>query len=414
MSSEVSAQVRNAHDVLRSIRRVKTRMQLQEAYDNLITFIRTTRQKMLERAARVEAGRARNSPKGHTRGAASASPSTSFYPTPSHDILEAQGGMSQLKQVSLLSGAFCRRVEYVLRSTYAYADVDDTTPHGPATVRVSACMAELAAELCLFRTPALNRFLGLPSSEEIATWSSVGTAPVDCALSYATGDLSDYRLYRRMRAHDYLQQLLAQPQWNTASITHVIVTINETLSTPLDTFDLCTSDEAVEATCVVTPLRDPISQTLMRTPARGAACVHLEMFDVENFVRATQQRSLGAVDVGGPCPLCGRFVSLSALRVDWRAMETMARYEAASATDGNNTSEGVPALGADCALEWNTEKRTVTVVHGRRSAADASTALGEDAEEPNTAPQRTSRGDSAEVVTKKRRIEIGGHVLYAD
>lgn len=407
MSSEVSAQVRNAHDVLRSIRRVKTRMQLQEAFDNLITFIRTSRQKMVEHAARVEAGRARNSPKGHPCSAAgsagSSASSSSAYPTQLHDSLEAQGGMSQLKQVSLLSGAFCRRVEYVLRSTYTYADVDDTTPRGPSTVRVSTCMAELAAELHLFRTPALNRFLGLPGAEETPTWSAVGTAPVDCALSYATGDLNDYRLYRRMRAHDYLQQLLAQPQWNTASITHVIVTINETLSAPVDTFDLCGGDEAVEATCVVTPLRDPISQTLMRTPARGAGCAHLEMFDVESFVKATQQRSLGAVDVGGPCPLCGQFVSLSALRVDWRAMETMARCEAAATAP----------LSVDAALEWNTEKRTVTLVHGKRNAGDDSTALNDDGDEPDT-PHRAPRGEPAEVVTKKRRIEIGGHVLYAD
>lgn len=409
MSTEASTQVRSAHDVLCSIRRVKSRMQLQEAYTNLLTFIRTSRQKMLERAARAETARARNSPKGHLRHAASSSSSL----TPSHDSLEAQGAMSQLKQVSLLSGAFCRRVEYVLRSTYAYADVDEATSHGPSTVRVNTCMAELATELGLFNTPALNRFLAVSGKEDMPTWSAAGSSPVDCALSYATGDLDDYRLYRRIRAHDYLQQLLAQPQWSTASIAHVIVTINETLATPLDAFDLCTGDEAVEATCIVTPLRDPISQTVIRIPARGASCVHVELFDVESFVKATQQRSLGAVDVGGPCPLCGQFVSFSALRVDRRAMAAMAQYEATATSTAGGTARP-PPLTADCALEWNTEKHTVRVVQGRRTAVDESMALADDGDEPDTPQRDTHARESAESVIKKRRIEIGGHVLYAD
>ncbi|KPA80674.1 hypothetical protein ABB37_04855 [Leptomonas pyrrhocoris] len=404
MPLETSAQVHNAHDVLRSIRRVKTQMQLQETYGGFLAFIRTSRQKMLERAARAEAARTRSSPKDPLRTAASASPS--------HDSLEAQGAMSQLKQVSLLAGAFCRRVEYVLRSTYAYADVDDAMPHGPATVRVNTCMAELAAELRLFNTPALNRFLSVAGKDEAPTWSAAGSSPVDCTLSYATGDLNDYCLYRRLRAHDYLQQLLAQPQCNTASITRVIVTINETLSAPVDAFELCAGDEAVETTCVVTPLRDPISQTVMRTPARGSNCVHLEMFDVENFVKATQQRSLGTVDVGGPCPLCSQFISLAAIRVDRRAMEAMEEYEKFNG-DSSDTAARVP-LDADCALEWNTERRTVRVVHGKRSAMDASTtALTEDGNDADT-PRKSSRSEPAGTATKKRRIEIGGHVLYAD
>jgi hypothetical protein len=410
MSADAPAQVRNAHDVLHGIRRVKTRMQLQEAYSSLLTFIRTSRQKMLERAARI-----RSSPKGHPRSSAAASSSSSLS-SQLHESLEAQGAMSQLKQVSLLSGAFCRRVEYVLRSTYAYADVDDATPHGPATVRINRCMAELAAELSLFNTPALNRFLSATVKEDTPAWSAIGFSPVDCALSYATGDLDDYRLYRRIRAHDYLHQLLAQPQWNTASIAHVIVTINETLSVPADAFELCTGDDAVEATCVVTPLRDPISQTVLRIPARGARCVHLEMFDVESFVQATQQRSLGTVDVGGPCPLCGQFVSLSSIRVDTRAMAAMADYEKQSEGDsddrGNASAHG--PLTADCALEWNTEQHTVRVVQGKRAVpTGASTALAEDGDELD-APHGASHDEPAETAPKKRRIEIGGHVLYAD
>ncbi|KPI87705.1 hypothetical protein ABL78_3178 [Leptomonas seymouri] len=405
MSLEAPVQVRNAHDILRSIRRVKTQMQLQAAYGHLITFIRASRQKMMERAAHAGAARAKNSPKGHLRVA------TPAYAPPSHDSLEIQGVVSQLKQVSLLSGAFCRRVEYVLRSTYAYADVDDAMPQGPSTVRLNTCMAELAAELNLFSTPALNKFLGSPGMEDAPTWTVAGSSPVDCALSYATGDLDDYRLYRCLRANDYLQQLLAQPQWNTASIAHVIMTIDETLSDPVDTFDLCMGDEAVETTCVVTPLRDPISQTVIRIPARGSKCVHLEMFDVESYVKATQQRSFGTVDIGGPCPLCSKFVSLSAIRVDKRAMEAMKQYEKLH-EDSADTPSGM-ALDADCALEWNTERRTVRVVRGERVSMGASTALTEDGDDADT-PRKSSRGDPVEAATKKRRIEIGGHVLYAD
>ncbi|GET90547.1 hypothetical protein, conserved [Leishmania tarentolae] len=394
MPADAEHVVHHAHDVLRSIRRVKTTAQLQEAYDGLLTFVRTTHRQ-------VEAQAAKNATPG-TNDACKAY--VQVPPTPS---VEAQAAMSQLKQVSLLCGAFCRRVEHVLRTTYTYADVDDTMHGSIATGHMSVYMAQLTEELKRFNTPAVNDFLGTATKLDALSTSTLSLSSVDCVLSYGIGDLCDYRLCRRKRAQAYLQQLLAQPQWNAAAITQVIVSLNETLSTPANPFSVCASDEAVEATCVVTPLRDPISQTVIRIPGRGKACVHLELFDVESFVQATQQRSFNTVDVGAPCPLCSRMVNLLSIRVDMQALEAMRSYE----------SEAVPAvpscLTADCALEWNTNTRTVTVVRGRRGTSDEESAVGEDRDERAT-PLRGPRDDAPETATKKRRIEIGGHVLYAD
>lgn len=387
--------MRHAHDVLRAIRRVKTTLQLNDAFESLITFLRATRQQ-------VEA----QTTKSATRGIAGPGPGAYLH-VPPNPAADAQAVMSQLKQVSLLCGAFCRRVEHVLRTTYTYADVDDATHRGPTAVRVSACVAQLAEELQRFNTPAVNRLFAAaahPSS------TSPASSPVDCVLSYGVGDLCDYQLCRRKRAQAYLQQLLAQPQWNTAAVCQVIVSLNETLSSPVDTFALCTTDEAVEATCVVTPLRDPISQAVIRLPARGEQCVHLEMFDVERFLQAAQQRSFNTVDVAAPCPLCSRPVHLSTLRVDTRALEAMRAYDKAAASPAAD----LPPLTADCALEWNTESRTVTVVRGKRGAlTEAGGTIADDHAE-ETPPSLRPRDDTPETSTKKRRIEIGGHVLYAD
>ncbi|KAK7200239.1 MIZ/SP-RING zinc finger containing protein [Novymonas esmeraldas] len=403
-------EVRHAHDVLRGIRRVKTILQLQEAYEGLLTFLRATREQV-EAQSCVRSGGGSSSTSRHA--------SKAFLHVPANPLLEAQTAVSQLKQVSLLCGAFCRRVEHVLRTTYTYADVDDTAHRGPAAVRVSACVAQLTEELQRFNTPAVNRLLaaatktsGLPSA------SSSVSSPVDCVLSYGVGDLRDYRLCRRKRAQSYLQQLLVQPQWNTSAITQVIVTLSETLATPADTFALCAGDEAVQATCVVTPLRDPISQTVIRIPARGETCVHLELFDLESFVQATQQRAFTAVDAGAPCPLCSRTVHLATVRVDTRALEAMQCYErtpaAASLTTSLTTSPPPLALTADCALEWNTESKTVTVVFGRRGGSAEAGVVGEEPEEPTTPSLEAREAAQEAVAAKKRRIEIGGHVLYAD
>ncbi|CAG9577993.1 conserved hypothetical protein [Leishmania major strain Friedlin] len=402
MSADAGHDVHHAYDVLRGIRRVRTTAQLQEACDGLLAFVRTTHQL-------VEAQAAKNAAPGMK------DTSEAYLQVSSNPSAEAQAAMSQLKQVSLLCGAFCRRVEHVLRTTYTYADVDDASHGGLSTVHVSAYMAQLTKELQRFNTPAVNHFLAAATKTDALSTSTLYVSSVDCVLSYGIGDLCDYRLCRRKRAQAYLQQLLAQPQWNAAAITQIIVSLNETLSTPVDPFAVCTSDESVEATCVVTPLRDPISQTVIRIPARGEKCVHLELFDVESFVQATQQRSFNTVDVGAPCPLCSRTVHLLSIRVDTRALEAMRSYEraATAAVSSSSSSDAPPPLTADCALEWNTDSRTVMVVRGRRGASAEESAVGEDQEEPAT-PSRGQRADASDTVTKKRRIEIGGHVLYAD
>ncbi|CAJ1010416.1 putative MIZ/SP-RING zinc finger containing protein [Leishmania naiffi] len=405
MSANTREHVDHAHDVLRGIRRVRTTVQLQEAYDGLLAFLKTTRQQVETQAA--------NSAASGIKG--SSGSSKVYLQVPSNPLTEAQAAMSQLRQLSLLCGAFCRRVEHLLRTTYTYADVDDATHHGLATVHVSTYMTQLTEELQRFNTPAVNRFLAAASETSAVSTSPWPVSPVDCVLSYGIGDLFDYRLCRRKRAQTYLQYLLAQPQWSAAAITQVIVSLNETLSTPADPFSVCTGDEAVEATLFVTPLRDPISQTVIRIPARGETCVHLELFDVESFVQATQQRSFSTMDVGAPCPLCSRTVHLSSIRVDAQALEAMRSYErAAAATAVSSTSSAAPSpLTAECALEWNTDTRTVRVVRGGRGASTGASAVGEDQEEPAT-PLQGARDDAPEVVMKRRRIEIGGHVLYAD
>ncbi|KAG5499118.1 hypothetical protein GH5_03822 [Leishmania sp. Ghana 2012 LV757] len=402
MSADVRHNVRRAHDVLRDIRRVRTMAQLQEACDALLIYLRAARQLVEAQAAKSAAPDTKDSPGAYAQ--ALTDPST-----------EAQAAMSHLKQVSLLCGAFCRRVEHVLRSTYTYADVDEATHRGLASVRVSAYMTQLTKELQHFNTPAVNRLLAAVTKASALSTTRLSVSPVDCVLSYGIGDLCDYRLCRRKRAQNYLQQLLAQPQWNAAAITQVIVSLNETLSTQVDTFEVCTGDEGVVATCIVTPLRDPISQTLIRIPARGDKCVHLELFDLESFVQATQQRSFNAVDVGAPCPICSRAAHLSSIRVDTRALEAMRIYDRASATSAVSSSlpDMSSPLTADCALEWNTETRTVTVVPGRRGASTGESSVGEDHEESATASRGLHNG-APEAATKKRRIEIGGHVLYAD
>ncbi|KAG5474197.1 hypothetical protein CUR178_04310 [Leishmania enriettii] len=376
--------------------------QLQEAFDALLTYLRTARQLVEAQVAKSAAPNTKGSPGAYVQ--ALADPSA-----------EAQASMSHLKQVSLLCGAFCRRVEHVLRSTYTYADVDEATHRGLASVRVSAFMTQLTKELQHFNTPAVNRLLAAATKASALSTTRLSVSPVDCVLSYGVGDLCDYRFCRRKRAQTNLQQLLAQPQWNAAAITQAIVSLNETLSTQVDTFAVCTGDEGVVATCIVTPLRDPISQTLIRIPARGDKCAHLELFDLESFVQAAQQRSFNAVDVGAPCPICSRAAHLSSIRVDTRALEAMRSYERASSASA--VSSSLPDLSspltADCALEWNTETRTVTVVRGRRGASTEESSVGEDHEESATASRGRHNG-APEAATKKRRIEIGGHVLYAD
>ncbi|KAG5490303.1 hypothetical protein JKF63_00423 [Porcisia hertigi] len=404
MSGEARQSTLSAHDVLRGIRRVKTTLQLQEAYDALLAFLRTTYQQVMAHAAKNTA----------SANEGSSGMSNTDLNVPSKTVDPAQQAVSQLRQVSLLCGAFCRRVEHVLRTTYAYADVDDANCCGIATVHVSAYMAQLAEELQRFKTPAVDQLVAAAASKTNAL--SASTSSVDCVLSYGVGDLCDYRVCRCKRARAYLQQLLAQPQWNTAAIAQVIVSLNETFATPGDTFSMCTSDEAVKATCVVTPLRDPISQTVIRIPARGESCVHLEMFDVESFVQATQQRSFNTVDVGAPCPLCSRKVLLSSIHVDRRALEAMRSYEkavAAAAVSSSSSSAPLPPLDVDCALEWNTDNHTVRVVRDKRGSPTEESAVGDDQEGPARPPGEPCE-DTTEVVIKRRRIEIGGHVLYAD
>ena len=72
----------------------------------------------------------------------------------------------------------------------------------------------------------------------------------------------------------------------------------------------------VEVNCKELSLVCPISRTLMKIPARGAGCRHVECFDLESFLTSINQvRSRR--DPSGSCPECNSDLRASTLQVDF-------------------------------------------------------------------------------------------------
>lgn len=394
------------HDILRDIRRVKTVKQLSDVYDSLIGYLRRHLAIVME-AARLHAHR---SPRDDGTDGVTGIPSS----------------MEHLMQCSLLTGAFCRQVEHLLHSWRAYTDVEVVASMKSSTT-ISACVTELSQLLLSTDTPLVNTYLEYHSPPVSSPpLHSSPPSRVACALAYGLGELEDYHVYRRLRTQHRFLNLIAQPRWDTAAITQAVVILNETLREEGADVALpfSASEDGVEATCFVTPLRDPISQAVIQVPVRGALCCHVELFDLESFVKVTHQRTVSTVDVGSPCPICSKSVLLASIRVDslaWDAMRDFSRTKAESgdgkASSATSGAAACSTLTADCVLEWDTVAKTVRVVAAQRHHPSSSVTtlsrpgdgVAEAEREDDEAPSNAQSG-----VMKRRRIEIGGHVLYAD
>lgn len=256
-----------------------------------------------------------------------------------------------------------------------------------------------------------------------------GGAPA-MALTYGVGEVRDFAVHQRARAIDRLRVLVntASPsRWGVESIVEAAWEIS--IFSPEAGSSRKSAKQgqaaAVEATRVVTPLRDPLSRSLIRTPCRGERCVHLGVFDAASFVRAAQRRAMthpaSTNEAGAACPLCRLFIQLHALRVDMKAVRAMEAYK----------EEGPHAkpLCADHCLEWNVEEGTCRVVEGSQSAAHSVQGQVEAEEEEGRGgcqgrearegrrgvpPPKGGGGEGAAAIRKRRRVEIGGHVLFVD
>ncbi|CCD11561.1 unnamed protein product [Trypanosoma congolense IL3000] len=119
------------------------------------------------------------------------------------------------------------------------------------------------------------------------------------------------------------------------------------------------------------PLRDPISLSVIKIPARGVHCQHREMFDLTAFVRSAQVVSVRRGDVldgcsnpkwasnsgnavtlpAALCPICGRSIPLKDIRVDEGITRAMAHY-----SDNGGT------LSSDSTVVWDVATASYAVV----------------------------------------------------
>lgn len=418
-----------AHAVLRLIRRAKAIPQLEAAYAELSEFLRVMAGEVREAA--------RNTPvfDGPVDG------------TGPWMVRVVPGKQVRLARCSMLVAAFSRRVEQLLAASQAraFGDVEGTSARGVDSALAQQFMEGLRKGLQTVATAATEDSVsagGLTAwkAADAGSGSLLGRVPV---ISYGMGEIHDFKLHQRMRAEEQLRSLTAKPQWDVDRMTRCIVAISS--SADYESPMLSTTSSGVtgvgggvedagqlETTLVVTPLRDPLSQALLSTPARGLRCTHLELFDVASFVRAAQQRSAASVnaglasatsplpktEAGSACPWCRAYIPLRDVRVDAVAVAAVQRFRDEPGPDGPRE------LTADHALEWDLGAATCVVVDGRRLVASGhSTALPAEEEDDDTEDRSRSQSQpgiaaTAAVnetpITKKRRVEIAGHVLYVD
>ncbi|KEG14061.1 hypothetical protein DQ04_00641050 [Trypanosoma grayi] len=293
-----------------------------------------------------------------------------------------------LCQCSMLCGAFCRRL----------AVLDVSVVHDSAEY-----LAPLRAALDSVASPTQEATL----------------------FAYAVGEIETLRTTRRATFRqriDDLTKSVPPTRWDVERIAALVRELSAaerrstqpSASRALGKRQRDGSDAGTESGGPVAvrwrlPLRDPITLGAVVIPVRGAACQHQEVFDLESFVRATQQalarREESVEEVashkwGGcgsstsssseiapctACPVCGRATTLHSLRVDEDIIEAMRQH----------TEKG-GRLGPNDCVVWDATTRAYCV------------------EEHPTADREVEDVPEAEPSRPPRVVLIEGHVLYAE
>ncbi|AAZ10359.1 hypothetical protein, conserved [Trypanosoma brucei brucei TREU927] len=264
--------------------------------------------------------------------------------------------LHDLCKVSMLCGAFCRRLATL--DTIAASDVAKHAESLSSSINCSAPSAQVPL------------------------------------FAYALGEVEGLRNTRRLRYRQRLDDLtkgVPASRWDTEHITRCITELSLFEKLPArrrndqgppkrvcGESDIGGGSGPVAVRCQL-PLRDPISLSVIATPARGVLCQHHEVFDLSAFVRTVQlvavrrgesvdgaliQRwGTGGVGAGlgsssdsdsspaANCPFCGKYTSLQNVRVDEALAEAMARYS------GNG---GV--LSVDCVVVWDMQSGSYNVM----------------------------------------------------
>lgn len=294
--------------------------------------------------------------------------------------------LRRLHTASALCAAFIRRSTHLSKPN-SFLTVADGVPTTPASIMVmQQYVSELEAVLSAMSQLPIVTSLG----GSTGVLDAQRTAPEP--LSYGLGELHDFRRHQRTYALERLHVVTATPQWDVRKVVDAIKAVSD-LADPVNPFHTRNHvGSTVETTKAVTPLRDPLSQARIEVPCRGASCVHLEVFDAASFVHVAHRgvsQGAGRAEPWSLCPYCRVYLPLSALRVDPYAVEALEAFQLSESAE----------LTADHALEWDYPQKKCRIL-----ACQLPNASAMDETEPNE--QGTA--------SKRRRVEIGGYVLYVD
>ncbi|CCW59740.1 unnamed protein product [Phytomonas sp. EM1] len=400
-----SALSTGVHKILARIRSLKTFVQLEDVYTELLLFLNSQDSKIRE----VEAG-----------------------PDISPVLSSQLSVLDRVNLCSLLTAAFSRRARVLMQTKGTMLNADAVCLDSPTggdvgqqanASQVLVWVRELAELLKgVGRSPAVVQALRMELSHNDYFSHDDGTFwALEASLSYGHGELHDIETEQYAKNIEKLNTLLLKSRPDMDMIVEAVKDLSELRYDEAEhIFELVQGSEpdgridadvALKTTRVVTPLRDLISRDCIQLPARGIKCAHFEVFDVGSFVRMTMQRKMARSinnhhtgEWGAPCPLCCRFTALVDLRVDRTVLHAIREY--AHDKDGE-----IVSLTVNHALEWDLEKRTCRVVEGgNRDHAKAHT----DNSEVGVLLEDYMQDDQNDGVQKKRRVEIDGHVLYVD
>lgn len=450
-----------------AIRRIKTAEQLDAAFEGVLRFIASARSERERRQQQLGTAACVGKPDVHgtkKKVTATARTAKTVGTAAGCNPTDTEHGH---RVCSMLAAAFSRRADSLVAShvapgaVKAAGDIDilmDLDGRGGmlggAAVGDRATRAQQRRALLAHLKACMEQLtvaLDTLTAQREATEGVSGARPsadADAMLTYGIGEARDFAVHQRIRAVERLRGLtatLSSSRWNVEFIVDAVWEISD-FSERQSVFGAASSSAApgvaaLEATRVVTPLRDPLSHALIRLPCRGDRCTHLELFDATSFVRAAQRRAvthpISMHEPGAACPLCRAFIPLHSLHVDSAALAAMRAYAGAepglagrravaeAVPPGKTVGDAATApphrLSSNHCLEWNMVVGCCQVIEGKLSDLSSAELDGDDGAEDEegrdadgNATAGTARAPGEAGLRKRRRVEIGGHVLFVD
>eukprot|EP00796_Vickermania_ingenoplastis_P002338 gene2338-1469_t len=358
--------------------------------------------------------------------------------------------LDRLRRVSVLVAAFCRRSRQLAATLHG--DTDSAKPlevFQARRVRVAKAYVDALLRLLDRAVAATAHYseapprlssnsrgrpsAGVPLPLSVLSSSSsshnhrggagvLGGSPCIAAVAYGRGEAVDYYHLLHRRARERLGSILnASVLWEADTVLEALLDLScfpeEQWAPPKPWATAEGTDAGPLVAGCRSPLRDPLTQSVILYPCRGRRCEHFEMFDAKNFLlcfrdsRAFQRD--GGRAPGRPCPHCNKALRVEDLRLDERVLCAVAAY---CAPTGGEMAE----LTGEEAVEWDLQTGldpvTCRVVGAAGRHADVPTRLAcaETADAPQHSGEKRERvsEEPAAGKDKRRRVEqrgVGSH-----